>query len=146
MKNKILNLLGIVMALTLFQSCYEDEGNYDYTELSAIEIEGIETSYSKRKLVDTLNIPVTINTEYDQENLKYTWFIYNESKVDYINAVPVDTISREKDLSYLVAADPGNYVLTLKVENTENQYAVYKSVALQGTPSVPQYSRFQSPP
>lgn len=133
MKNKILNLLGIVMALTLFQSCYEDEGNYDYTELSAIEIEGIETSYSKRKLVDTLNIPVTINTEYDQENLKYTWFIYNESKVDYINAVPVDTISREKDLSYLVAADPGNYVLTLKVENTENQYAVYKSVALQVT-------------
>ena len=75
MKNKILNLLGVVMALMFFQSCYEDEGNYDYTELSAIEIEGIETSYSKRKLVDTLNIPVTINTEYSQENLKYTWFI-----------------------------------------------------------------------
>ena len=133
MKNKILNLLGVVMALMFFQSCYEDEGNYDYTELSAIEIEGIETSYVKRKLVDTLSIPVTINTEYNHDDLKYTWFIYDESKVNYIDAVPVDTISREKDLNYLVAAEPGNYVLTLRVENTDNQYAVYKSVSLQVT-------------
>ena len=42
MKNRILYILGI-MALVFFQGCYEDEGNYDYTELSAIEIEGIET-------------------------------------------------------------------------------------------------------
>lgn len=96
MKNRILYILGI-MALVFFQGCYEDEGNYDYTELSAIEIEGIETEYSKRRLMDSLTIQVAVNTDFKEEDLKYTWFIYNQAKVDYINVVKVDTISHEKD-------------------------------------------------
>ena len=130
MKNRILYILGVVMALTFFQSCYEDEGNYDYTELSSIEIDGMESMYNKRRLMDSLNISVTVNTEFDADDLKYTWFIFNSGDVNYIDAVKVDTISREKDLKYLVAEEPGNYVLTLQVQNVENQYAVYKSTTL----------------
>ena len=130
MKNRILYILGI-MALVFFQGCYEDEGNYDYTELSAIEIEGIETEYSKRRLMDSLTIQVAVNTDFKEEDLKYTWFIYNQAKVDYINVVKVDTISHEKDFNYLVSQEPGNYILTLKVENTVNRYAVYKSTTLR---------------
>ena len=130
MKNRILYILGVVMALVFFQSCYEDEGNYDYTELSAIEIDGMESMYNKRRLMDSLNISVTVNTEFDADDLKYTWFIFNSGDVNYIDAVKVDTISREKDLKYLVAEEPGNYVLTLQVQNVENQYAVYKSTTL----------------
>lgn len=130
MKNRILYILGIVMALPFFQSCYEDEGNYDYTELPTIGIEGVESMYEKRRLMDSLNISVTVNTEFDANDLKYTWFIYNTGDVNYIDAVQVDTISREKDLKYLVAEEPGNYILTLKVENTVNRYAVYKSATV----------------
>ena len=130
MKNRILSVLGVVTALTLFQSCYEDEGNYEYTELPAIEVEGVETLYSKRRLMDSLNIDVTINTEYRTDELKYTWFMYNTLDVNYIDAVKVDTIYREKDLRYLVSEEPGNYVLTLKVENTSNNYSVYKSTTV----------------
>ena len=39
MKNKILYIIGVFMSLIVLQGCYEDEGNYDYTELPAIEIE-----------------------------------------------------------------------------------------------------------
>ena len=135
MKNRILSVLGVVTALTLFQSCYEDEGNYEYTELPAIEVEGVETLYSKRRLMDSLNIDVTINTEYRADELKYTWFMYNTLDVNYIDAVKVDTIYREKDLRYLVSEEPGNYVLTLKVENTTKSAIIY-TIFKRHTPTI----------
>jgi len=75
-------------------------GNYDYSPLPSIQINGMNTIYHPRRLLDSLIIPITVETEYASSDLKYTWFIFNSGKVDYISAVEVDTIGREKDLSY----------------------------------------------
>ena len=131
MENAKRYILGVIMLLALIQGCYEDEGNYDYSPLPSIQINGMNTIYHPRRLLDSLIIPITVETEYASSDLKYTWFIFNSGKVDYISAVEVDTIGREKDLSYLVSEEPGNYILTVKVENTANQYAVYASASVR---------------
>lgn len=125
MKNGMQYILGSVMALMFFQGCSEDTGNYDYSEIPDIGIGGLQAVYDRQRL-DSLNIPVTVSTDYDASDLKYTWFIY-DPKTDFMSDAEVDTIGREKDLAYLVTQNTGTYRLVVKVENTANGYAVYAS-------------------
>lgn len=87
MENAKRYILGVIMLLALIQGCYEDEGNYDYSPLPSIQINGMNTIYHPRRLLDSLIIPITVETEYASSDLKYTWFIFNSGKVDYISAV-----------------------------------------------------------
>ena len=82
MENAKRYILGVIMLLALIQGCYEDEGNYDYSPLPSIQINGMNTIYHPRRLLDSLIIPITVETEYASSDLKYTWFIFNSRKVD----------------------------------------------------------------
>lgn len=71
MKLKLIILfLAVVVGL---YSCYDDKGNYDYKELTSIEIEEFSTIHLT--LGDTLRInPVFTYSSADTVmNLEYTW-------------------------------------------------------------------------
>ena len=77
----------------LMASCFEDKGNYDYTEFTSQEIANVEDSYSKISFQDTLYITPEItpaNAEYD-----YLWTL-NETYTSLPSSgggIPKDTIS-----------------------------------------------------
>lgn len=113
----------------MFHSCYEDNGNYDYISISDIVIEGIEDSYSKISLVDTLNITPNITTSYADDALEYYWIIQEGN--DNTDCEDFDTISYEKNLSYIITESPGAYDLFYYVKNIENGYFVHSQMSLE---------------
>ena len=63
---KIFILLTIAFG---FISCVEDEGNYSYTELNEITIEGLEESYNVLQKLDTIKIQPKITSTILGDNL-----------------------------------------------------------------------------
>ena len=81
--------------------------------------------YSRKNLSLML---ILVAVFFNLSFISNTWFIFNSGDVNYIDAVKVDTISRKKDLNYLVAEEPGNYVLTLKVQNVDKYNEVINTL------------------
>lgn len=114
----------------LMASCFEDKGNYDYSEFTSQEIANVEDSYSKISFQDTLYITPEItpaNAEYD-----YLWTL-NETYTSLPSSgggIPKDTISMEKNLAYPVDLPTGTYELCLSVKNRETGYTVFRNMTL----------------
>ncbi|MCW3466140.1 PKD-like family lipoprotein [Chitinophaga nivalis] len=73
---KIKLLSGILLVFAGLSSCYKDKGNYDYTELNELTINGLESRY-ERDQDDSLHIPVALQgTQYaDTTQFTYEWEI-----------------------------------------------------------------------
>jgi hypothetical protein len=81
----------IIVSIFLFASCYEDKGNYDYSEINELTLTGIESTYDV-DIDDTLKV-VT--------DLKGT--LYNDaSKFSYRWEINREVVSEEKDIAYRV--------------------------------------------
>ncbi len=127
MRKGLKYIWGICLPL-LFAGCFDDQGNYSYTKIPDIEVEGIDVEKGYRcNRMTTLNIPLTIKTAYEEADLAYTWSIYGGSGETAVDTV----ISWEKNLDYRIKEAEGSYTLVLKVQHTGNQYAVYTSAKLQ---------------
>lgn len=86
--------LSLCLALALSHtSCLEDEGNYDYTELDAVELDGLLDSY-RFILQEPVNISPSVKTGIPQDRLEYCW------------RVGADTLARTKDLAYTFTRIP----------------------------------------
>ena len=123
--NIIKYIFSISCILYTLASCYDDNENFSHMEISDIEILGVEESYRKYSMQDSLIIPITIRSGYDEEDLKYAWFIYKKNDKE-----SVDTISREKDLKYPITEEPSEYSVAVKVQHAVNHYAVYAKTTL----------------
>lgn len=77
----------LFLVTLLFSGCIKDDGNYDYTPLKEVSIEGITDSY-RFILQERQTITPKITTEIDPANLDYCWRIGN------------DTISTSPNLEY----------------------------------------------
>lgn len=68
------HIIILISIVGVFSSCYKDKGNYDYTEINKISINGID-SLIKCDQMDLLNIPVTLEgTQYaDSTRFTYEW-------------------------------------------------------------------------
>lgn len=103
-----------------FSSCYDDLGNYNYTELNSISIEGINSSvwYEKLANIDTLfiNPELTFAHGNSDGNLVYEWLLisvndtYNKDSIPMAEQRTGYVIGREKNLNYPVKERSGNYV------------------------------------
>lgn len=73
MKEKVFILyIGMIL---LVGGCYDDKGNYDYTDIGDITITGIENSYTAIALAKKLEIKPTVtskNPEDDHSNNLWT--------------------------------------------------------------------------
>lgn len=103
----------LFLMATSLASCVEDEGNYTYTEVNEITIEGLEESYYALQGVDVLEIQPKITSTILGENLdnyEYQWHLHL-GLIEHKHTV----ISKEKDLSYKVEAPLGSYTLYFTV-------------------------------
>ena len=131
MKSKVFYFL--VASLFSLHSCMKDKGNYDYNFDLERELK-IDTIGSQApNLYQSWNVGTRITYEPkitykngDLKNLAYTWFViknvYKQEQVGNSLQYPSpDTISRSKDLDYVVALPAGNqYQLYLNVKDTVN--------------------------
>lgn len=125
---KKIYLLLPLMLLAL-ASCFEDDTNYKYTQVSDIEIKNVEDLYTKVLYKgEKLEIAPEINTEYT--DLAYEWYMWKPLKEDkdgpeYDPDYEATQISTEKDLSYPIddIKEPGTYTVMLKVISKSNEYA-----------------------
>ena len=101
---RILHFIFTLCIACLEIACYEDKGNYDYTDKLEITVSGIQEAYN-RTVGETISLKPQItpaNREYD-----CFWGIiaFNSGSNN------VDTISFEQDLDYKISLRTGSYNL-----------------------------------
>lgn len=122
---KKLNYILIAFSV-LITACYEDIGNYDYSDKEKISTEGIASSYTVVSLVDELDITPTLTSSID-ENAEFEcfWAIHNGK-----SGAVLDTISYTKDLHYEVTEDAGTWYLVFSAKNVNTGYSLYTQKTL----------------
>ena len=73
-------IIMLFMAL-LAMACYDDKGNYDYTELGKVEISFPQTQY-QGYFGEVLEIEPTITTDIPEDDLDYYWEVERNGVVD----------------------------------------------------------------
>ena len=91
---KTYSIIMLFMAL-LAMACYDDKGNYDYTELGEVEITFPQTQY-QGYFGEVLEIEPTITTDIPEDDLEYFWEVERNGVVDgvqyyFTEFVPIDT-------------------------------------------------------
>ena len=124
MKTKTMILSVLLCSLS---ACVEDEGNYTYTPVNEVSVDGMETSYDALAFSDVINITPNVEGSIkgdDLSNYEFAWFrCYNNHTHD--------TICREKDLSWKADIQPGNYTLYLGIKDKDTGYNKTYSTTLK---------------
>ncbi|MEN7550225.1 PKD-like family lipoprotein [Rapidithrix thailandica] len=97
-------------------ACYEDLGNYDYSPINEIAIEGISEEYNvffSDSFQLSPNLTFTLDPGGEDQNYDYEWFVINKAGV--LPAEKKKDLSTEKDLNILVSLTPGKYTLYYRV-------------------------------
>jgi len=134
-KIQFVNLIGLI----LLASCYDDKGNYNYTNIDKVSVDtvglGIQSSYVVSRY-DTLKMTpnITFNdvkvTDNSDVPLEYVWTIYvasTGSNLDYT----VDTIGVSRNLKAPITRTAGAYYVQLTVRNKKNDIRSYFKVNCQ---------------
>ena len=124
----------ILLASLGFVSCVEDEGNYTYTELNQITIEGLEESYNVLDKVDSIKIYPTIKGTLlgdDLSNYEYQWHVHEgvgEHKHTFIG--------NDKDLEYKVDLGIGTYTLYFTVKDKTTGLEAQASASIKTSTAI----------
>lgn len=113
---KIITILCVLFLV----GCYEDKGNYEYSEISTITIDSIKESYTAQKY-KTLKIKPEIKIDGAlTDKLELIWEINGK------------VVSEEKTLNYEVLEDFSleSYFCRLTVTNSENNAKYFKTFNL----------------
>ncbi len=126
MKKHFLYLLSLCSLI--FASCYEDKGNYTYTELNHTEVTGIDSLYTCN-IRERISITPQVNSADKNRNYEYMWMCYD--KKDFKR--PIDTLSVQKDLDWQVTLPLSSYVLIFAYRDTETGVTdyVYSSLSVE---------------
>ena len=123
------------MTACLLSSCFDDDGNYTYTEVPEISISGLgETHVLNSYSGEMLEIDPVIESDYT--DLTYEWYMWSLTKEQEGSTgagEPVETelISTDKKLSWEVACPIGYYRIMLKVTSPSNGYFVTATTQLE---------------
>jgi len=121
MKNILIaSMLG---ACVFLASCAKDKSNYDYKPHEKITVEGIESSYTKISEAEKLTITPTVSSTDPNAEFEYLWGIYETNVQGY--APVLDTLSKTKNLDYLIKQPAKGWVLVYRVTNKKTGYSAY---------------------
>jgi len=113
----IISLLAMIVLVT---SCFKDKSNYDYLSSEKITVTGVNASYDRISMVDSIVITPTIVSTDATAQFSYFWGIY-ETNVQG-TAPKVDTICKTKDLHYFVKQPAKTWVLVYGAKNKNTGY------------------------
>lgn len=131
MKYKFLAVWAIA---AVWSGCYDDKGNYAYSEINEISIDtvGKQTEFEVYQF-DTLDIPVDIRfalEEVPDEDMEYKWTIYSNAATGNVTA---EVIGTERNLHSVIRqpSSADSYSVVLQARNkrsgiaTQMSYTVY---------------------
>lgn len=105
-------------AAVMLSSCLKDKGNYDYTDLPTLYVDTVGEQVNFQVYQNaTVNIQPKVVFEGDATKLEYLYFIHGNNPQTH------DTISREKNLSYVANKAPGTYTVRLEVKQEDGTRA-----------------------
>lgn len=122
--NILLNILFLAAFLS-FASCYDDKGNYSYSEINQVTISFDEEIYEVGRYMEleiTPNVTFSMNSDHEYE---YLWVVQTGRAL-----AQNDTISRERVLKTNINIKSGTYVLFLAVKDQNTGVSFRKDVAL----------------
>lgn len=126
MKNdKILLSILYMLCFLALASCYDDKGNYSYTEINQVSIAFDQETYEvdrymQLEIKPTLTFSSDLNTSYE-----YFWVIQTGRSL-----TQNDTISRERELKADINIKTGVYTLYLAVKDVNTGVVFRKDVSL----------------
>ena len=118
-KRFIIQIIFLLVAIFSLCNCYDDKGNYDYKELTSLQIDttGIKAQQTAYQF-ENFKVPVDVKYAGNKEDLSYEWKIYpqvpqkDEDVTKYDSAVVLYTKAVFDTIIYEI---PGAYYLTLTV-------------------------------
>lgn len=115
------NYIILLLTTVLFAACYEDIGNYDYSEKEEITVTGIKGEYTVTAFVDSLNLTPTIVSNVDENaEFDYTWEIYST-----IAGSTKEMLAQTKDLKHEVSENAGTWNLLFAATNKKSGLTKY---------------------
>jgi hypothetical protein len=117
---KKLYITALSAMVVLVTSCFKDHSNYDYTSAEKITVTGINGSYDRISLVDSINITPIVSSTDATAKFQYFWGIY-ETNVQG-SAPKVDTICKTQNLRYFIKQPAKAWVLVFGAKNTNTGY------------------------
>ena len=108
------HIIYLLLVVGLFSSCFDDKGNYDYTDINEVTISGFsENIYSVISYIDTLRIePEIQGTLSSNENdFEFAWKIIPEN-LDFSQVEEGEDfiVGQEKNLSLPITLKAGKYI------------------------------------
>lgn len=133
MRKRICNILSFCTLVLLVTACYEDKGNYDYHEISEIEIAGLEKNYTKTSYQEVLHLEPVVTATGGDSDFDYLWTL-NLAKSSATTSerikIKLDTIGTDRILDFPVNLKQGHYEVTLRITNKSNQLVIYQVIPL----------------
>ena len=118
MKYSVALILWIAFGLV---SCYDDKGNYDYSEIDELTISGMpEEAISALHKAENLMLSPVVTSKYEGEitadnpNYEFAYYYNRTAGGDFLTPSLLDS-AKVKDLNILAEIDPGNYTGWFKV-------------------------------
>ena len=128
----------LLAILSIFQvGCYEDKGNYDYTTVDEVTIEGEYELVYRLKMGERLSIPMTLELNgFDESQLEFKWefAIQNKLNPEY------HLLSTSKDFDEEITLAPANYDLRYSIMNTATGLTTYKRFNVEVTDAISKYT------
>lgn len=123
MKNKLLYLFAAFIALFSFTSCYDDLGNYDYSEINEVQVSGLVTGryVQKYSFTDTYDFKptVTYTQNKNDDNYEFKWVAIKSDALT--NEQKVFELGTEKELNSSVELLSGKYVCYFYVTDKQTK-------------------------
>jgi hypothetical protein len=121
---KIYNNIILGFLILLLFSCYKDKSNTTFKALDAFSIDGVKSNYTTSFIAyrDTLKIEPIIISEKKDRTFEYFWVSYTN------NEESLDTIGREKNLTYPLNVEPRTYHLVFSVKDTKTGNFAFKHI------------------
>lgn len=126
-----------LLLLILIGGCYEDKGNYEYSVVNEVKIEGEYESLYRLKMGTRLTIPMTLDLNgFDDSDMEYKWefAIQNKQNPEYI------LVSTSKDLDEEINLAPASYDLRFTILNKKTGLSVYKRFSVEVTDAISKYT------
>lgn len=133
---KIIKSLSVLPVLALLAvSCYEDKGNYDYTDVkeATITFPGIEEGQNvlyNRLGILSIDPEITYGGAEASTNYTYRWTFYPDAPVpDPVTNLtpPAKLIGEEKKVEYTLVDAPGKYHVVLETTNKQTGALAYSN-------------------
>lgn len=116
---KAIKYISLFALICLLPACVDDEGNYSYTDVNEIKVEGIEERYTGMAYRDVIDIVPEVSGSLfgsDVSTLyEYTWYRCFSNHTH-------EVIGTEKDLHWQANVSPGTHTLFLSVKDTKTGY------------------------